>query len=72
VSRSTRPVKELKGFRRITLSAGETRTVTFDVGPDALSYYGLDMKRVVEPGRYDIMLGGSSADVKTVVLEVAR
>jgi beta-glucosidase len=70
VSRVTRPVKELKGFQRLTLAAGEKRTVTFEVGPEQLSYHGLEMKRVVEPGRFQIMVGGSSANVKSVTLEV--
>jgi len=72
VSFATRPVKELRGFRRVTLQPGETRTVTFEVGPDQLAYHGADMKRVVEPGRFDIMVGGSSVDVKSVALDVAE
>jgi beta-glucosidase len=71
VSRATRPVMELKGFRRITLGPGERRTVSFDVGSDQLSYHGPDMKRVVEPGRFQIMVGGSSDKVKSVGLDVA-
>jgi beta-glucosidase len=70
VSRATRPVMELKGFRRITLAPGELRTVTFEVGPEQLSYYGPNLKRVVEPGRFRLMVGGSSADVKSVALDV--
>jgi beta-glucosidase len=72
VSFATRPMKELRGFRRVTLQPGETRTVTFEVGPDQLAYHGADMKRVVEPGRFDIMVGGSSVDVKSVALDVAE
>ena len=72
VSRATRPVMELKGFRRITLAPGERRTVTFEVGPDHLSYHGPDMKRIVEPGRFQLMLGGSSAEVKSVGLDVVE
>jgi beta-glucosidase len=72
VSRATRPVMELKGFRRITLAPGEQRTVTFEVGPEQLSYHGPAMKRVVEPGRFQVMVGGSSAEVKSVALDVAR
>jgi beta-glucosidase len=71
VSRVTRPVKELKGFQRITLAPGEKRTVTFEVGPEELAYHGLDMKRVVEPSRFQLMVGGSSAKVKSVTLDVA-
>jgi beta-glucosidase len=72
VSRATRPVMELKGFRRITLTPGERRTVTFELGPEQLSYHGPDMKRVVEPGRFQVMVGGSSDAVKSVGLEVVR
>jgi beta-glucosidase len=71
VSRVTRPVMELKGFQRITLAAGEKRTVTFAVGPEQLAYHGLERKRVVEPGRFRVMVGGSSAKVKSVTLDVA-
>src|SRR4051794_13115995 len=71
VSRVTRPVMELKGFRRVALAAGERRTVTFELGPEQLSYCGPDMKRVVEPGRFRVMVGGSSDDVKAVALDVA-
>jgi beta-glucosidase len=70
VSLATRPVKELRGFQRVTLRPGETRTISFSIGPEHLSYHGIDMKRVVELGRFDIMVGGSSVDVQTVSLEV--
>ena len=70
VSRATRPVMELKGFRRVTLKPGEKRTVTFELGPEELSYHGPDMKRVVEPGRFRVMVGGSSEAVKPVGLDV--
>jgi beta-glucosidase len=70
VSRATRPIMELKGFQRISLRPGQRRTVTFDLGPEQLSYHGLDMKRVVEPGRFQVMVGGSSAGVKSVPLDV--
>jgi beta-glucosidase len=70
VSRATRPVMELKGFRRITLAPGERRTVIFDLGPEQFSYHGPALKRVVEPGRFRVMVGGSSDQVKSVGLEV--
>jgi beta-glucosidase len=70
VSRVTRPVKELKGFRRVTLAPGEKHTVTFELGPNELSYHGLDMKRVVEPGLFRVMVGGSSEGVKSIDLTV--
>jgi beta-glucosidase len=56
-----RPVRELKGFRRVTLRPGETRTVDFILRPLDLSMYRLDMRRVVEPGTFTIWAGGSSA-----------
>jgi beta-glucosidase len=71
VSRATRPVLELKGIRRIALAPGQRRTVTFEVGPEQLSYHGPAMKRVVEPGRFQVLVGGSSDAVKSVGLDVA-
>ncbi len=70
VSRATRPVMELKGFRRVTLAPGERRKVAFELGPEQLSYHGLDMKRVVEAGRFQVMVGGSSDSVKSIGLDV--
>ncbi len=70
VSSVTRPIKELKGFERITLRPGETRRVTFDITPEKLWFYGVDMKRVIEPGTFRIMVGGSSATTEETVLEV--
>jgi beta-glucosidase len=67
----TRPLKELKGFKRVTLNPGEARTISFDVGPEQLRFYDMDMKRVVEPGTFTLMVGASSADVKPVTLTVA-
>ena len=70
VSSVTRPVKELKDFRRVSLAPGESKTVTFDVTPDKLSFINLNMERVVEPGRFDIMVGTSSVKFQTTKLEV--
>lgn len=58
----SRPVQELKDFRRITLAAGETQTVSFTVTPEKLQFYNTEMKRVVEPGEFQVMVGTSSAD----------
>jgi beta-glucosidase len=66
----TRPVKELKGFRRITLQPGETQTVEFSVGFDQLSFLNEKMERLVEPGEFELMVGGSSVDVQAVRLVV--
>ena len=72
VSSVTRPLKELKGFQRISLESGETRTVTFDITPELLAFYDIDMKYVVEPGQFEIMVGSSSrdADLQRVILTV--
>lgn len=61
VSSVTRPVRELAGFERVSLRAGEKKTVTFTIGPDALSLINREMKRVVEPGTFEVMVGNSSA-----------
>lgn len=66
----TRPVKELKGFRRITLQPGETQTVEFVITPDKLAYLDENMQTIVEPGLFDIMVGTNSVDVQTISLEV--
>ncbi|HEX5870129.1 MAG TPA: glycoside hydrolase family 3 N-terminal domain-containing protein [Longimicrobium sp.] len=73
VSSVTRPVKELKGFRRVTLAPGETATVAIDIGFDQLAFYGIAMRRVVEPGEFEIRVGSSSRDedLQTVILRVA-
>ena len=70
VSSVTRPVKELRGFRRITLAPGETRSVEFDLGPEELSFLDRNMQRMVEPGIFRIMVGGSSAELTETVLSV--
>ncbi|HET6148237.1 MAG TPA: glycoside hydrolase family 3 N-terminal domain-containing protein [Polyangia bacterium] len=70
VSSVTRPISELKGFRRIHLKPGESKKVEFPIGFDELSFFDAGMKRVVEPGRFEVMFGGSSADLKKVGLEV--
>jgi beta-glucosidase len=70
VSSVTRPIKELKGFERVMLAPGESRIVHFKLGPEALGFWNLQMKRVVEPGLFDIMSGDNSADLKTTKLTV--
>jgi beta-glucosidase len=68
----TRPVKELKGFRRIHLKPGQTKSVKFKITPEKLSFYNAAMQKVVEPGKFLIMAGCSSRDqdLKKVELEV--
>jgi beta-glucosidase len=70
VSSVTRPVQELKGFRRIHLRAGESQRVQLPLGPEELSFFDEKMKRLVEPGRFEVMVGGSSTDVKKTNLDV--
>jgi beta-glucosidase len=67
----TRPVKELKGFRRITLQPGETQTVRFTLTAAELSFLNENMERVVEPGMFEITVGGDSVRGLTALLEVA-
>jgi beta-glucosidase len=57
----TRPVRELRGIRRVTLQPNEKQTLTFRLGPDDLAMYDRDMRRVVEPGGFTVWVGGSSA-----------
>jgi beta-glucosidase len=72
VSSVTRPVKELKGFKKVMLSPGETKTVELTISKEHLSFTNIDMEYVVEPGEFDIMVGSSSndADLLKVVLTV--
>ena len=72
VSSVTRPVKELKGFKRITLAPGHTETVSLDITPEHLALYDIDMKFVVEPGEFEVMVGSSSLDqdLQTILLRV--
>jgi beta-glucosidase len=60
----TRPVEELKGFQKIDLRAGETKTVSFRITPEDLKFYNGDLKYVWEPGDFDIMIGGNSWEVQ--------
>ena len=72
MSSATRPVKELKGYKRVALKAGETKTVNFTLDAESLAFYDLNMKYCVEPGVFTIMTGSSSAkkDLKTITLTV--
>ncbi|WP_262480868.1 fibronectin type III-like domain-contianing protein [Algibacter lectus] len=60
----SRPIKELKGFKRITLNPGDSQNVTFKLDPEALSMLDKDMKRLVEAGDFRIMVGASSKDIR--------
>ena len=70
VGSTTRPVKELKGFERIYLQPGQTRTVTFKIAPEMLKFYDYDLQYVIEPGDFQVMIGSNSRDVKTAAFTV--
>jgi beta-glucosidase len=71
--RSVTPaVKELKGFKKIKLSPGETKTIKFIITPQMLSFLDVHLNRIVEPGTFDIMIGGNSVDVLTTSFEVTK
>jgi len=65
VGSSTRPVKELKGFQKVELKAGETKTISFTISVEDLKFYNYDLKYDWEAGDFNIMIGGNSRDVKT-------
>lgn len=61
----TRPVKELKGFRKIAIDPGETKTIVFEISPEDLMFYNHDLNYVWESGEFEIMVGGNSRDVQS-------
>jgi beta-glucosidase len=60
----TRPLKELKGFQKVMLKTGESKTVNFTIGVNDLKFYNSDLKWVAEPGDFQVFIGGNSRDVK--------
>jgi beta-glucosidase len=72
VSSVTRPLKELKDFKRISLTKGEIKTVEFTIAPEKLQFFGLDMKRIIEPGEFEVMVGTSSVDFLKTTFEVIK
>jgi beta-glucosidase len=72
ISSVTRPIKELRGFHRISLNPGETKTVEFTLGPKELSFLNREMQRVVEAGIFEVMAGGNSVDLITTTLNVVN
>jgi beta-glucosidase len=74
VSSVTRPIRELKGFKKVYLKPGEITTVTLDITPDALAFFDVNMKHTVEPGDFEIMIGTSSrdADLHKLTLQVTK
>jgi beta-glucosidase len=72
ISSVTRPVKELRGFKRVTLAPGASTTVSFTLDSSAFALWDKDMKHVVEPGEFQIMVGPNSRDLKSVSLNVTK
>ena len=72
ISSVTRPIKELKGFQRVSLKPGEGREVTFLINRKALTFHGIDLKPIVEPGEFEVMVGPSSAKFKSAVLTYVK
>ncbi|ACT60137.1 glycoside hydrolase family 3 N-terminal domain-containing protein [Hirschia baltica] len=72
ISSVTRPVLELKGFKRISLDPGASEVVTFEIRPEHLQFFNREMKRVVEPGSFTIMIGNSSTSHKDATLYVTE
>lgn len=70
VSSVPRPIMELRGFQRLTLTPGEKRTVTFELGSDDLAFWTLDMTWAVEPGAFTILTGANSVDLQSTTLTV--
>lgn len=72
VASRTRPVKQLRGFKRVSLEPGQKVTVEFPISPADLSLIDVNMNRIVEPGTFDVMVGPSSAETSSVALEVSQ
>jgi len=70
VASISRPVRELKGFKKIHLKAGESKEVNFDITPDLLKFYDVNLKEVLEPGQFDLMIGTSSLNNKSTLFTV--
>nr|WP_262892531.1 beta-glucosidase BglX [Hymenobacter qilianensis] len=66
----TRPVKELKGFQKVALKKGESKTLTFRLSPDDLKFYNTDLKFVSEPGDFQVFVGGNSRDVQEAAFKL--
>jgi len=72
VASRTRPVKQLRGFRRVRLEPGQKVTVDFPISPADLCLIDVNMNRVVQPGTFDIMVGPNSAETSSATLEVSK
>jgi beta-glucosidase len=74
VSSVTRPIKELKGFKKVSLAPKETQTVALDITPESLAFWDVNLKYVVEPGEFEILVGNSSRDqdLQKAILTVVK
>jgi beta-glucosidase len=72
VSSVTRPIKELKGFQRVSLEPGTRRTIHFDIGPESLAFWNIDKAYAVETGEFAVMTGADSVNLQTAVLKVTE
>ena len=70
VASSSRPVRELKGFEKVLLQPGETKTVSFEIDVDALSFWNQEMEYVAEPGEFKVYIGGDSRTVNEASFEL--
>jgi beta-glucosidase len=66
----TRPVKELKGFRKVTIPRGQTITVAFTISPAELSYYHQDMSYSFDPGEFELFIGTNSEDTRKTTFKI--
>jgi beta-glucosidase len=64
ISDVARPINELKGFKRVSLESGERKVLQFTLDPESLSHLGVNMKRIIEPGDFRVMIGSSSKDIR--------
>jgi beta-glucosidase len=72
VASVTRPVKQLRGFQKVFLKKGESRTLTFELKEADLRFYDKDMKFVSEPGEFKVMVGGNSAELKEASFRLVK
>jgi beta-glucosidase len=68
----TRPVKELKGFQRVTLQPGQKKRIEFLLTADALGFWNREMRFTVEPGEFKVMVGANSEDLVQATFEVEK
>ena len=72
VASTTRPVKELKAFKKVSLQAGETQKVSFEISDKDMAFYNIDKKWVAEPGNFKVFVGSNSRDVKEADFELVN